>query len=256
MPLMWLRDHCRCEECYNAATAQKNVDNYTLNHKLQAVEVHVADDSLTVEWQDGHYSAYSLKWIQKNFHCPGTQVERFLWDGPRMTAEPLPAVAFEQHMNSEEGLKQTLMNILQYGFCVVQGAPVTPKGTETVANRICFLAETVYKRLSIMTSGVLAHSDTAYTNLPLGAHTDTTYYSLPAGIQVFHCLHHDGEGGETLLVDGFNVAEKLRKSNPSYFDTLVRTEVPHECIEKSNYHLYCLGTVQPIRQGPPENCGG
>ena len=62
-------------------------------------------------------------------------------------------------------------------------------------------------------------------------------------IQVFHCLHHDGVGGKTLLVDGFNAAEKLRQSNPSYFDTLVRTTIPHEYIEGSRYHLYSLGTV-------------
>ena len=62
-------------------------------------------------------------------------------------------------------------------------------------------------------------------------------------IQVFHCLHHDGEGGKTLLVDGFNAAEKLRGSNPSYFDTLVTMTVPHEYIEGSHYHLYSLGTV-------------
>ncbi len=31
-----------------------------------------------------------------------------------------------------------------------------------------------------------AASDTAWTNVALGAHTDTTYFSTPAGVQVTH----------------------------------------------------------------------
>jgi hypothetical protein len=65
-------------------------------------------------------------------------------------------------------------------------------------------------------------------------------------IQVFHCIHHDGEGGNTLLVDGFNCAEKLRASNPAAYDTLTSTIVPHEYIEGKSYHLYCQAPVLKV----------
>lgn len=49
----------------------------------------------------------------------------------------------------------------------------------------------------------------AYTTLPIGAHTDTTYFTDPARLQMFHLLSHDGSGGESLLVDGFEAAKRL-----------------------------------------------
>ena len=60
-------------------------------------------------------------------------------------------------------------------------APATEDGTEVVSRRISFVLETVFGGLTTMVSGQLSHSDTAYTNLPLGAHTDLSYYTLPAG---------------------------------------------------------------------------
>jgi trimethyllysine dioxygenase len=52
--------------------------------------------------------------------------------------------------------------------------------------------------------------DTAYTSEAIGPHTDTTYFTDPAGLQMFHLLsHEDGEGGESLLVDGFRAAQDL-----------------------------------------------
>lgn len=57
--------------------------------------------------------------------------------------------------------------------------------------------------------------DTAYTTLALPAHTDTTYFTDPAGLQMFHLLSHtDGEGGLSLLVDGFHAAEVLKEEDP------------------------------------------
>lgn len=57
--------------------------------------------------------------------------------------------------------------------------------------------------------------DTAYTSLALAAHTDNTYFTDPSGLQAFHLLSHtDGDGGSSLLVDGFSCAAKLRLRHP------------------------------------------
>jgi trimethyllysine dioxygenase len=69
--------------------------------------------------------------------------------------------------------------------------------------------------------------DTAYTSLALGPHTDTTYFTDPAGLQMFHLLSHtDGEGGKSLLIDGFNAARKMKKISRSGYDYLAKTPVP------------------------------
>lgn len=91
----------------------------------------------------------------------------------------------------------------------------------------------------------LKHGDTAYTNLALGAHTDTTYLvspnlkvhtgshylswsftqSDPCGLQLFHLLAHEGTGGQTLLVDGFYAASKLKEKYPSHYDLLTKVKI-------------------------------
>jgi trimethyllysine dioxygenase len=69
--------------------------------------------------------------------------------------------------------------------------------------------------------------DTAYTNLELPAHTDTTYFTDPARLQAFHVLSHtDGNGGETLLVDGNYIASQLWKESKEDFFYLAKTKVP------------------------------
>lgn len=72
----------------------------------------------------------------------------------------------------------------------------------------------------------LTMKDTAYTSLALGAHTDTTYFTDPAGLQMFHLLSHtDGSGGASLLVDGFNAANRLRQESPESWDTLASVPI-------------------------------
>jgi len=69
--------------------------------------------------------------------------------------------------------------------------------------------------------------DTAYTNLALPAHTDTTYFTDPAGLQMFHLLSHtEGEGGASLLVDGFKAAKTLLKESSKAYEILARTPIP------------------------------
>lgn len=72
----------------------------------------------------------------------------------------------------------------------------------------------------------MAKKDTAYTDLPLGVHTDTTYFSDPAGLQLFHLLEHKGEGGMSLLVDGFKAARILRDEHTDSYRILSNVRVP------------------------------
>lgn len=62
--------------------------------------------------------------------------------------------------------------------------------------------------------------------MALAAHTDTTYFTDPAGLQTFHLLSHTkGDGGASLLVDGFRAAELLRLESPEAFEDLCRIKI-------------------------------
>ena len=70
-------------------------------------------------------------------------------------------------------------------------------------------------------------------------------------IVTFHCLSHDGQGGETLLVDGFQVAQKLRQEDPAAFDNLTKQIVPHEYVEEG-VHVRSLGHILTVHPASKE----
>ncbi|CAG9791816.1 unnamed protein product [Diatraea saccharalis] len=58
-------------------------------------------------------------------------------------------------------------------------------------------------------------------------------------LQVLHCLEHsDGSGGETVLVDGFYGATKLKETFPKDYDFLTRFDLEAEYIEEGHHHRY------------------
>lgn len=109
-----------------------------------------------------------------------------------------------------------------------------PSHTEKLLERIAFIRITHYGGFYDFTPD-LAMADTAYTNLALPAHTDTTYFSDPAGLQAFHLLSHTGpensssakgEGGKSLLVDGFHAANILKSEDPKAHKVLSSVRLP------------------------------
>ncbi|KAI9706521.1 MAG: hypothetical protein M1836_003527 [Candelina mexicana] len=114
----------------------------------------------------------------------------------------------------------------RYGFCYVEGCPITPQATQKLLERIAFIRHTHYGGFWDFTSD-LSSKDTAYTSLALNAHTDTTYFSEPAGLQMFHLLsHEEGVGGASLLIDGFRAASILSVEDPHAYRTLMDVKVP------------------------------
>jgi len=206
---------------------------------------------LMVTWQDGHVSHYPNIFLTcQSFPASESQAERkFLWNGDKIRNEKLPVVDYQSLMSSTEGLKTLLASLLKYGFGCVGGTPVSLEGTQQVAERVCHVETTLFGKMWSFTSD-LAHGDTAYTNLGLGPHTDNAYFSVPAGIQVFHKMYHDGQGGETLLVDGFNAVQQLRDNHPESFDILCRYRVEHEYEEFQPCHRHVV-SLAPILQTHP-----
>ncbi|CAF9902798.1 MAG: hypothetical protein ALECFALPRED_000024 [Alectoria fallacina] len=128
-------------------------------------------------------------------------------------------------MRSDDGVKQWISLIRKWGFCFVDGCPVSGEATQKLIERIAFIRHTHYGGFWQFTAD-LAKKDSAYTQLALGARTDTTYFSDPAGLQTFHLLSHtDGDGGSSLLVDGYKAAETLRRELPEAYESLCQVKI-------------------------------
>lgn len=88
------------------------------------------------------------------------------------------------------------------------------------------------------------HADTAYSKDFLGSHTDNTYFTDAAGLQILHCIYHNGQGGESTLVDSLKCIEELRGADPEAFELLSTVHVPAEYIdEEKEQHHYHSGPI-------------
>ncbi|KDQ59036.1 hypothetical protein JAAARDRAFT_68604 [Jaapia argillacea MUCL 33604] len=229
---IWLRDHCRCPNCYHQITKQRLVNTFEIPIDIKPTKVQAVSEGLEVTWPSSpsHIVVYPWSWLKEHSYNPPVHKkpptsEKVLW-GSKIAQDP-PSVTYEEVMAKDnEGLYKWLYKIDRFGFCFVTGVPTTAEATEELSTRIGFIRETQYGKFWDFTSD-LAKGDTAYTTLALGAHTDNTYFTDPCGIQLFHLLSHtEGTGGATLLVDGFYVASILKELHPKIYSLLSRVPVP------------------------------
>ncbi|XP_075428830.1 trimethyllysine dioxygenase, mitochondrial isoform X2 [Ascaphus truei] len=245
---VWLRDHCRSATCYNEKTKQRSLDTASVELDIKPTQVRADETTLYLTWPDGHMTRYGLEWlVQNSFEGQKHQLvqPRILWNTKIYKEVDVPSVSFQNFLETDEGLKDFLQNFLLYGIAFVDDVPATREDTESVAERISHIRETIYGKMWDLTSD-FSRGDTAYTKLALDRHTDTTYFQEPCGMQLFHCLRHEGTGGRTLLVDGFYAADQVRQHHALDFDLLSNVPLKHEYIEnvrRCHNHMVGIGPV-------------
>jgi trimethyllysine dioxygenase len=233
-PWFWLRDHGHEEATLHPMTLQRQLFTAAVPEDIGGAAATLAPDgqSLTVDWSTGERSHFPIAFLwQFKEPRPALMPRRpaeVHWDRAAI-AEQLPRVTYASVMAEDAALERWLAAVEVSGFCLVDGAPATPEATAALARRIGYLRETIFGAFWDFTAD-LAKADTAYTNLELRPHTDSTYALDAPGLQLFHCLEFSGEGGESILVDGFRVADELREHDPEAYATLSTVEVTGQYI--------------------------
>jgi len=229
-PSFWLRDSCQCRECVHPETRQRLLDTFSLPLNIKPSAVRELADHVEIEWaNDGHKSIYTFDWLRNHqFRLPSSEAfsnvteGRFRADQAVVPNNPelYPTVDYDEVTSSDAGVRKWTSQIFRWGFSFVRDCPVTPEATQKLLERIAFIRPTHYGGFWDFTSD-LKMKDTAYTSYGLGAHTDTTYFTDPAGLQMFHMLSHTGgDGGASLLVDGFEAAQVLYSEDPESYEVL------------------------------------
>ncbi|MFO1468469.1 MAG: trimethyllysine dioxygenase [Steroidobacteraceae bacterium] len=225
----WLRDHCHARHSLHPDTLQRQVDTFSIPVDLQPAQIEIAEGGrqLHITWKhDGVRSEWPAAFLWKISQTEGREVapRRRLWDRESM-GEAFPSVPFAQIIDSDAGALRWLSLVEEYGFALATGVPVSVEGTEQLARRVGYVRSTIFGGMWDFTAN-LAFKDTAYTPVAIGPHTDGTYSLDSPGFQMFHCLEFNGEGGESTLVDGFRVADHIRRTDPISFEVLTHVQVP------------------------------
>ena len=232
-PWIWLRDHAHDEATMHPVTQQRQLFTAALPADLVGTSAHLRGGSLVVSWSDGSDdSILPIAFLRQHRrpHAATARVDAAvtLWDAATI-ADALPMVPFDAVMDDDAALGEWLRKTFEFGFCIATGTPPDAVATEALLRRVGYVRETIFGGMWEFTAD-LTKADTAYTSLELRPHTDGTYSHDAPGVQLLHCLHFEGSGGESTMVDAFAIADHLRRDQPHHYDVLATVAVPGQYI--------------------------
>jgi [2-(trimethylamino)ethyl]phosphonate dioxygenase len=199
----------------------------------------LAGGDLQVEFAPGGATAvYTAAWLRRHALDAASRAERRvgrrLWD--KSLAAHLPAGRYADVAQGGRALAAWLSHVRDFGFALLTSVPTEPGMVCRVIELFGCVRETNYGRLFDVVS-VENPTNLAYTGLALGNHTDNPYRDPVPQLQLLHCLEAAAEGGESIAVDGFFVAERLRREHPDDFALLTRHAVPFRYVEKGKVDI-------------------
>ncbi|XP_045413653.1 gamma-butyrobetaine dioxygenase [Lemur catta] len=228
-PAVWLRDNCQCSDCYlDSAKARKLL--------FEALDVNIGIEGLTfdrkkvcITWPDEHHSEFEADWLKKRCFSQQARAQLqqalFLPECQYWGSElQLPTLDFEDVLRNDEHAYKWLSTLKKVGIVRLTGASDKRGEVSKLGKRIGFLYLTFYGHTWQVQDKIDANN-VAYTTGKLSFHTDYPALHHPPGVQLLHCIKQTVTGGDSEIVDGFNVCQKLKEKNPRAFQILSSTFV-------------------------------
>ena len=221
IPYLWLRHNCPCDECVIRQTAERRFRIATVrcDLKASAATIDRDNDAIAIRWPDGHRSLFKGCFLDQ-LRCPHQPPLRY-WDA---RFEP-SRWDFNAFLGSDQTAAMFIEEFLATGACVLTGGPTEPNSAERLAARLGPVRETLFERIHNVVLDPCGYN-IAHTAEEVPPHNDMVSYTWPPSVQALHMLVNDCAGGESVLVDGFLVAERLRQEQPALFETLCSVAVP------------------------------
>ncbi|XP_069107596.1 gamma-butyrobetaine dioxygenase-like [Argopecten irradians] len=224
----WLRFNCQCNKCLDVNTnyriwpAHEIPLNLTINNAKT-----IEDGSIHVQWNEEEHEGILTKkhLLQHSYSEENRRRLREETELQFQTDMTIPKISWRDVESSEEYLYRWLRYISDQGICLLTDVPAEHHFARNVLSRIGFLMATFYGELwDVKVEEKMVNSTDG--NQALLFHMDQAIYESQPGIQFLHCLKFDDtlEGGETLFVDLYHIAEMFRMDYPEKFRIL--TEIP------------------------------
>ena len=253
IPFLWLRHNCGCDQCQVRQTEEKRFligtvdeDLQPLQARLEAVESGHA--AIAIEWPDEHRTRYALDDLRPLLR-PARQSLRF-WDG---TFQP-HRFHFNDFLRHDRCAAAFIAEFLSTGACLLVDGPTEPNSLEALQPRLGPVREVLFERIHNVQVNPAGYN-IAHTAEDVPPHNDMVSYAWPPSVQALHMLANDCEGGESGIVDGFAVLERLRVEHPSMFEVLCAVPVPFRQFDADNetrssgptVEVDCAGQLRLIR---------
>ncbi len=224
-PNIWLRDHARDEINWDKRSNQRKTFTATLDFKIKIRSAEILDNGKFIQilWPDLQKPVnYSYEFLLNNSLNNKSKINRLkLWKENDLDEQIY--IDFET-IQSIEGYKKFLKILHQYGFSVVKNCKTEISSVENIVNKIGYVRNSIFGSLWSFESNE-DKADSAYTQEELRPHTDATYSNDAPGLQLLLCCEYKAKGGDSIMVDGFKIAEVIKKDNKELFDVLSTVNV-------------------------------
>ncbi|XP_071481204.1 gamma-butyrobetaine dioxygenase-like [Diadema antillarum] len=235
-PYVWMRDNCRCDECYYPSCHSRSMLMANLDLDVHPKTVEIKDDGHLVEilWSDGHISPYRSDWLKlqrfdKTDYDPIKKLSKFSWGSEFVNK--IPTFPFDDVMTKNDALQGWMEGLVVYGLVKITGAPCELGALNKLCQKVAFERKTFYGPVYQVQSIFEPGSSLAYTAKSLGLHTDLPYYDYRPGVQMLHCIRQvESRGGENQFCDGKRAAEQLQREHPELFDILTKVKIDYRII--------------------------
>ena len=226
---IWLRDHARDEENWDKRSSQRKTFTAALDFKLKIKSAEIFDDgkSIKILWPDLQKPVtYTYEFLSSNSLKNKKKISSLkLWKDSDLKDQIY--IDFET-IQSNQGYKDFLKKLYQYGFAVVTNCKTEIGSVENIAKKIGYVRNSIFGGLWSFESNE-DKADSAYTQEELRPHTDATYSNDAPGLQLLLCCKYKAKGGHSIMVDGFKIAEIIKKESKEIFEILSTINV------KGNY---------------------
>ncbi len=251
----WLRDNC--PQLRHATTKHRMVETSSIPADVHPAATIVQDNGdVEITWaHDGHRSTFTSGWLRANDYSNGARYvpdSPVLWDTSIGTA--MPEASYPSVATDDQVRLAFLDGFIAYGVGVLRDVPCVPGTVLEVAGLLGEVRSTSWGTVFDVVSMEDANS-LAYTNLPLVTHTDEGYRDPAPTVQLQHFLRADAAGGASTLVDGFRIADDMRRRVPDQFALLANTTLDFHFADDTAEHsargpiitLHPDGSVKAIR---------
>jgi len=225
---MWLRDNCPTARDKDSRHRMFNLLEVSTNISPKQFKIN-AEGKLEIEWNEGnHTSYYDQKWLRENCYTINNKKKYIspyvLWDNSLNSKLSTVQIEHDEIMDSDKGLIKWLKLLHYYGIAIVKNAPIEKKSAFKILNRISHIRETFFKT-PFEVINIPKPNNAAYTSARLFNHTDLPYFEYAPGYQFLHCLINESKGGDSSVVDGYAVADYIKKNIPNIFNQLINTPI-------------------------------
>ena len=227
---IWLRDHAQDDNSWDKRSHQRKIFTAKLDTNLHIKKAEVKDNgnSIDIFWSDLNKSInYTADFFLNNLTKSNNKYPNLkIWSNKDLDQNIY--TDFNEAI-SEDGYKLFLKKLYEYGFTVIQNCKTEMSSVEKIAKKIGYVRESIFGGLWSFESNE-DKADSAYTQEELRPHTDSTYSNDAPGLQLLLCCHYKASGGESIMVDGFKIAEKIKNEKKEIYDLLTQIEVTGQYI--------------------------